>query len=284
MSGPPGVTAMQAASDDTAPALALEAAMDAIISDACLRPSRNAFFRAARAVATVDAPSGLHIAHNWREITKTFMLSTIVGLGEIARAELSARDPAFNALGVLQTGVRVIADDLDNAAPAFAARAPGVIDGVHYLWWQASILQRIAARCPADVLLHCHASPPTVALTGFMRDVATSPLGAAVQLRVVETIARDIAIAFRRVFSRLEIGGEKLFAGRDDLAWIDTHIQAEVIHARDVCDGETGMASLAVSEPERQRLLALTRHYAHLWNEVLEDFAAVLIDAHETAR
>ena len=80
------------------------------------------------------------------------------------------------------------------------------------------------------------------------------------------------------------IDGEKLFTGRDDLAWIDTHIRAEVIHARDVRDGETGMASLAVSEPEQQRLLALTRHYAHLWNEVLEDFAAALIDAHETAR
>jgi len=278
---------MQAARDDAMAPLALEeldAAMDVIISDACLRPDSNAFFRSARAVASVDAQAGLHIAHNWREITRTFMLSTIVGLGEIARAELAVHEPAHNALGVLQTGVRVIADDLDNAAPAFAARAPKGIDGIHYLWWEASVLKPIADRSPADLRLHCHISAATRALTDVMRLSATSPLGTAVQLRVVETIARDIAIAFRRVFSRLEIDGERLFPGRDDLAWIDTHIQAEVVHARDVRNDETGMASLATSGDQQQELLALTRRYADLWNDALRDFATALTGSCETAR
>lgn len=257
---------------------ALDIAIGQIILDAGLGIRSNAFFQSARTVTAIDACSALYIAFNWRQITKTFMFSTIAGLGEIARAQLATEEPAPNALGVLQTGIRVIADDLDNAAPIFAAKAPSGIDGIHYRWWQTTILQPIVARAPGQVSAACRISCATESLANFMRDEAIAPIGAAVQLRIVEAIARDIAIAFRRIFSRLEIDGEKLFPGREDLAWIDTHIKAEVGHASDVCRIDSGMAWLAVTSGQQQELLATSRRYASLWNDVLKDFANALIN------
>ena len=118
--------------------------------------------------------------------------------------------------------------------------------------------------------------PSIVALQETMHRLSRSALGTAVQLRVVEAIALDIVIAFKRVYSRLVIGGTKMFPASEQLAWMNSHIQAEVAHHSDVSNHDSGMTSLADTAAKQKEMLCLTAEYAWMWNAALEDFAAPL--------
>ncbi len=147
------------------------------------------------------------------------MFTTLSGLGVTARALSAQNAPSHDVLGAFQTIFRVIGDDLDNFAPEFGAVAPKGVPGMHYIWWEDSIIARLSAELDEESRLTATEMPDGVAqLLSNMHRLAYSPLGAAVQLRVVETIALDIAVAFRRVYGKLSSAGRPLFPNPGDLA------------------------------------------------------------------
>ncbi|GHH72910.1 hypothetical protein GCM10017673_28570 [Streptosporangium violaceochromogenes] len=219
--------------------------------------------------------AALEIARQWQAMTKSFMFTTISSLGVMARRFTAQEAPDHEVLGAFQTAYRVIGDDLDNFAPEFSAVSPRGVAGIHYVWWRDSIVAPLEAVIPGAGR---EARPPdgVAGLLRNMDDLAGSPLGAAVQLRVVETIALDIAVAFRRVFSKVCVDGRKVFPSPESLAWIDSHIKAETGHAESVSDHETGTTVMAESEEERAELLRLATEYARNWALALDVFAAAL--------
>ncbi len=100
-------------------------------------------------------------------------------------------------------------------------------------------------------------------------------MGVAVQLRVVETIAIDIALAFQSIFSKVKKDGQYVFDDKDRL-WISTHIQAETIHNQQVSNEIYGMARVATTAEEQAEMLMLTRRYAKAWYQALNDFDTFL--------
>lgn len=96
------------------------------------------------------------------------------------------------------------------------------------------------------------------------------------QLRVVEAIALDIAVGFRRLYSKVDVPGTRLFDGHDDLAWVDSHIKAETMHAAQVSDEDTGMTRLVADRERAEEFLTEVREYAAHWSRALETFAAAL--------
>lgn len=250
-----------------------EATINQILADAGLRS--HPFFAPPPAAGALDPEVAWEIARAWGEITKTFMFTTIASLGTLA-AEMAAEPaPAAHRLTALQTGFRVIGDDLTNLNPIFGKSAPDGVAGIHYLWWAGTILQPLAGALPVPPPADVRPLPPGVqGLLDNMNRLARSPIGAAVQLRVVEDIAFDIATAFRAVFSQVAANGTPLF-GDGDLAWVDAHIEAEVVHRANVSDHETGMTTIAATPTEQQQLLATTTEYATNWARALDDLAAV---------
>ncbi len=251
-----------------------EASVDRILDQAGLRP--HPFFTMAPDAVADDAGTAWEIARAWHEITKAFMFTTIASLGTLA-AELAAEPaPSSRRLTALQTGFRVIGDDLTNLNPIFGKVAPDGVGGIHYLWWADTILGRLADAIPEQKAAQSGSLPPGVqGLLDNMGRLARSPIGAAVQLRVVEDIALDIATAFRHLFGQVRANGSALFADAGDLAWVDAHIEAEVVHRANVSDHETGMTTIAATAAEQQELLTATAEYAANWARALDDLAAV---------
>ncbi|NGO68760.1 DUF6202 family protein [Streptomyces boncukensis] len=255
----------------------LEQRVESVILEAQLRRPENRFFAQARLVEDVPHGAALDIALQWREMTKEFMFSTISSIGVMARGFSRADTPQRDTLAVLQTAYRVIGDDLDNYAREFSAVAPSGADGVHYLWWEDSIVIPLATRLGRSPRVSPAALPTAVqGLLKEMHALSDSPLGAAVQLRVVESIALDIAVAFRRIYSKVYVDGAKLYPHTADLAWIDAHIRAETGHAQSVSDSEAGMTGVAVTQEEQAEFLRLTAPYAAHWRRALDSFADTL--------
>ncbi len=219
----------------------------------------------------------LRIAHYWRELTKTFMFTTIAGLGNMAKEAAEDSAPPSNDLSVIQTLFRVIGDDLNNEMHIFRAAAPPGVDGIHYVWWENTVLRPIANRLGRGYYPSMPALPTSVQnLRENMHRLSDSALGTAVQLRVVEAIALDLVIAFKRIFSRVVIDGQKMFPTNDTLAWMNAHIQAEVAHNKEVSDHDTGMSIIADTDGKQAEMLTLAAEYVTNWNAALNDFAAVL--------
>ncbi|ALC29386.1 MULTISPECIES: DUF6202 family protein [Streptomyces] len=253
---------------------ALDELVDREIEEAGLGRADNRFFAFARGFETEDFRGPLAVAHQWRAMTKAFMFTTLSGLGASARVIHAQENPSLDVLAAFQTVFRVIGDDLDNLAPVFGAVAPKGPSGAHYVWWEDSVIAPVerhvdaadreeAARLPEGVRL----------LIENMERFALEPLGAAVQLRVVETIALDIAVAFRRVYGKLQADGSPLFPDAADLAWIDSHIKAETMHAAQVSDEETGMTTIVTTEEEARTFAEMTTEYSASWAKALNDFA-----------
>lgn len=268
-------TAAAAAPFSAADRDALDARVEKQLDAALLRRADNPFFGAARAVGSVAPEAGLAVALWWRAMTKGFMLSTLSGLGVMARRFLSGPEPDREVLGAFQTVYQVIGDDLDNAAPEFRAVAPRGPAGIHYVWWDDTIVAPLAAHVDREAQRAAGEPPrPVRELLAHMERMADEPLGAAVQLRVVETIALDIAVGFRRMYGKVLVdGGEKLFTTTGQLAWIDAHIKAETVHAAQVSDDETGMTHLVRSAEEAEEFARLVGPYAEHWSRALASFA-----------
>lgn len=246
-----------------------------LIAEAGLTRPGNRFLARARAIDGVAPDAALAVARQWREMTRAFMFTTIAGLGLMARDFEAADDPGREVLGAFRTAFTVIGDDLANLAPEFAGTAPAGVSGIHYLWWADSIvtpLEEVAGDVPPRM-------PAAVAeLVAEMRRMSGERLGAAVQLRVVEAIALDIAVAFRRMYAKVLVDGRQVFPTPASLAWIDAHIRAETGHAASVSDGETGMTAVAATEAERAEFLRLATGYAEAWARALDEFAGQLTE------
>jgi hypothetical protein len=254
--------------------LGLESQLDDIIRRAGLRRPENEFFGSAHAVEVVNPVAALSIARQWQSVTKAFMFTTIAGLGAIARELNAQEEPDRSFLGAFQTAYRVIGDDLCNLAPVFSTVSPQGAHGIHYLWWADSITVPLAALAPESPPGGGDGLPEGVTrLMENMTRLADDPLGPAVQLRVVESIALDIAVAFRRIYSKVLIDGQKVFPTAQSLSWIDSHIKAETGHAASVCDDEAGMTALIGSTHDRTRLAAMVEQYALNWSHALHEFS-----------
>ncbi|MFB7918669.1 DUF6202 family protein [Streptomyces sp. NPDC056061] len=249
----------------------LDERVTAVVRAAGLVRPANRFFAAAGAVDAVAVADALAVARQWEVMTKTFMFTTISGLGTAARHFASQEAPGREALAAFQTAYRVIGDDLDNLADGFSAVAPLGAAGIHYLWWADSIVGPLAEAAGEGVTRELPAG--VAKLLRAMESLADHRLGAAVQLRVVEATALDIAVAFRRMYGKVRVDGQKLFAASDALVWIDAHIKAETIHAKSVSDEETGMTALVESEEDAEELMLLATDYAAHWAGALDDFA-----------
>uniref|UniRef100_UPI00406D529D Putative molybdopterin oxidoreductase n=1 Tax=Streptomyces asoensis TaxID=249586 RepID=UPI00406D529D len=259
----------------------LDARVGKEIDAARLRRADNAFFGEARKAESVTPEAALAIAHRWRAMTKAFMFTTLSGLGVMARRFQGQDAPDHELLAAFQTVYQVIGDDLDNAAPAFREVAPRGPAGIHYVWWEDTVLKPVAAHVAEEDRQSAAVLPRAVTgLLDSMDRLATHPLGAAVQLRVVEDIALDIAVGFRRLYAKVEVPGTTLFAGRDDLAWVDSHIKAETMHAAQVSDEDTGMTRLVADREQAEEFLTAVREYAAHWSAALETYAQALRDGH----
>jgi uncharacterized protein DUF6202 len=255
----------------------LDRRIAALIRDAKLTKDTNGFFIKARSTRAVSPVQAVYIAHNWREITKAFMFSTISGLGAMAEQAYRAETPDQGLLRTIQTVHGVIGDDLSNYMPVFKKVAPKGVEGIHYIWWHDSVIQPILECCGQDGL---PARPVTslnaLRLIAGMEQLSRTTIGTAVQLRVVEAIALEIAVAFRRVFARVVVDGRKVFPKRDDLAWMNAHIKAEVVHNQQVSDHDTGMTAFAVTVTQQEEMLRQTADYVDRWSRALSDFEYAL--------
>jgi hypothetical protein len=244
------------------------------IEGASLTRDCNSFFMGALHLKMMEPAAALRIAHAWREITKTFMFTSIAGLGLMAREAAAQEHPPEALLTTMQTIFGVIGDDFANLMPAFQKVAPTGPAGMHYAWWESDIVS------PLMAVTGTTKNPPLGAgsrrLTEQMRRLADEPLGAAIQLRVVEAIALDLTVAFKRVMTKVTVDGKRLFARRAQLAWMNSHIEAEVAHHKAVSNDDTGTSAIADTEAKRARMLQLTREYVANWSLVLEEFAAHL--------
>ena len=90
---------------------------------------------------------------------------------------------------------------------------------------------------------------------------------------IVEAIALDITVAFKRIFSKVQVQGERLFSKPAQFAWMDSHIEAEVEHHKAVSHDDTGTTAIADTAAQQARMFNLTQTYAHHWNVALNEFA-----------
>ena len=245
-----------------------------VIERASLLREDNAFFTGARKVQHIDPLPALRIAHGWREITKSFMFTSVAGLGGMARQADLEDYPSIDVLEAMQTIFTVIGDDFSNIMPVFQKVAPAGAGGMHYAWWETDIINPLKASLGAPLNDTADLLPPGAKkLIANMRALIDEPLGAAVQLRVVEAIALDITVAFKRVFTKVTVNGERLLSKTAQFAWMDSHIEAEVAHHKAVSDHDTGTTGIADTDEKRAAMLRLTEQYATNWNAALIEFA-----------
>jgi hypothetical protein len=237
-----------------------------------LAKENNNFFVTANTYHNVSLQAAFTIAANWREITKTFLFTVIEGIGLLASQLLKENDPSNDKLAALQTAYAVISDDLNNANSVFNKVAPQGVAGIHYKWWQNSILAKLrSAVADQTVTL----APSTHTLLDKMQQLARDPIGAAVQLRIVEAIAHDIAVALFDVCNKVIHNGQPFFQ-EVDMLWLTSHIQAECVHNAQVSDELSGMTMLAQTPEEQQLMLLKIDEYCHVWTATLNGFVDFL--------
>ena len=248
----------------------VEARANSAIEAAKLRRRDHPFLLAAQNVEAISPADALAMCYQFQTMTRMFMFTTISGLGVIARGLARGTHSDRDELAMFQTAYCVIGDDLANLAPEFGDVAPAGAAGVHYLWWQDSIRDPIAACLTEEERDHAAVVPPELdELLDNMDRLAVHPLGPAVQLRVVEAIAKDVAVALRRVLVKVTIDGRPLFS-RADMTWLDAHIRAETMHAKQVSDEDSGMSLVVKSEAEGELFVEMVAEYATNWSRSLD--------------
>lgn len=237
-----------------------------MIDDAKLNRRNNDFFTLANKIEYVSLSAATKIAYNWRAFTRHFMFTVLTGIGVLADNIRQYSNTSDVLLSVLQTSVNIISDDLNNIDATFTNIAPKGPEGIHYRWWEESILYPLLSICRDNILPNNNTlNPETEKLLRNMSKLSNNYLGSSVQLRVVEAIAMDIALAFRSIFPKLEVNGAKVFKNRDELSWIYTHIKAEVIHHQQVTDHQSGVTQIAISPHEQQEFIILTKELIDSW-------------------
>jgi hypothetical protein len=256
---------------------ALEESVTQVIAAAGLCRPDNRFFADAQAAEAVVPLEALRIALWWQAMTRAFMFTTIAGIGTMASRLATGQEPDREVLGALQTAYKVIGDDMANFAADFSAVCPNGAAGVHYVWWEDTIVAPLVQELGQEAVQAAGKPGDGVAaLIANMQRLAAVPLGAGVQLRVVEAIALDIAVAFRRVYGKVTLGGTRPYREPGALDWVDSHIRAETSHAKSVSNDETGMTAMAATQEERDEFLRLAVEYSANWARALNDFDEAL--------
>jgi hypothetical protein len=243
-----------------------------IITDEKLDDANNVFFLNSRNCKNISLNSAVHIAYNWREITKTFLFTCIKGLNSLVDSITQKQNINDDSLQVLQTAVAIICDDLNNACSIFKKVAPKGPAGIHYRWWEDTILLPLMKLETEKPKL----SYSTQQLLNKMQELSNIPMGVAVQLRVVEAIAIHIAKAFLQVFEKVIHNNELIFKSNDEMLWITTHIAAEALHDQQVCDEVSGMVKIVQTKEDEQQMFTVTQDYCAAWSAALNDFARFL--------
>jgi hypothetical protein len=248
------------------------------IDKALLRRADNPFFGAARGIGSVSPEAALAVGYRFRAMSKGFMLSTVAGLGVLARRFMAEEAPAHDLLGAFQAVYRAIGDDLDNVAPVFRAVAPGGPAGIHYVWWEKTVIAPLAAHVDPDRRRVLARLPVEVTdLLANMDRLAGAPLGAAVQLRVVQAIALDVAVGLRRMLPKVAVPRGAPFGSSDKLAWVDSHIRASTGHATQVGADDTAVTTLVTSRAAAEEFVVQIGEYAGNWSLSLASFADCLL-------
>lgn len=251
----------------------IENLIDSMLHNKQLTRETNGFFKLSKAQKYISLTGAVQIVFNWREITREFLFTVLTGIGVFSEELRKVNAPSHHLIHVLQTEVAVISDDLNNIFPTLQEVAPKGPDGVHYIWWENSIANVIYDLANKKNILKANKLSSRVQkLLHCMVKLSKNKLGAAVQLRVVEAIAQDIVLSYRALFSNMEVDGIKVFPDLKDLAWVNAHIRAEVIHHRQVKDAQGGVSYIADNFEEQQELLSLTEEYIDAWAGALEDF------------
>jgi hypothetical protein len=242
-----------------------------------LTSEKNIFFVSAGKKEFFSIDSAYIIALKWREITKNFLFTTIKGIGVMAEKINEQKNPDLKIITTLQTAVSIIADDLYSANVVFGQSNNNFdANKAHYKWWETSILNPIESLVCQEKIVEKIKPDNTEELIKKMKQFSDIPIGAAIQLRIVENIASDICIAFKNIFSQVEHNGNKVYKSDKELSWILSHIKAELIHQKKV---ETDFCeALYEIDPNisKDMILNLTRDYCHYWNKALSDFAYYL--------
>lgn len=258
----------------------LDAKITDMIESAGLTQQTNGYFQKAREVKLTSLKPALEIAYNWRAFTKQFVFTVLAGLGTLADDVKEQAQPTDSVLQVLQTGFAIIADDLMNTCPVLSEVAPKGPDGVHYRWWQDTVLKPLEELAATEgVTTDLKLVPQTNKLLAIMSRFGKEKFGAAVQLRIVEAIAYDIVLAFRIMYSNLVINDQAVFPHRDNLSWMNAHVKAEVIHHRQATDEESGLVRIANTVQEQQLLIDMTQEYIEGWVGFLASFEHFLLTA-----
>lgn len=259
------------------------AQLDSIIShmlfEKKLTRETNGFFRLSKSKRNISLDGASKIAFNWAEITREFLYTVISGIGLFSESLRLKVSPELDLVSVLQKVMSVISDDLSNAVTELQNYAPQGAEGAHYIWWENSIAKPIyAAAKIKNVKIVNTPSTNVKKLLDCMLKLSKNKFGAAIQLRIVEAIAQEIALSYRALFTELSIDGALLFPTEPDLAWINSHIKAEVIHHRLVKDTDGGMSQIARTFEEQQEYLDLTAEYIEAWEGAMHDFRDFVLD------
>src|ERR1700722_16963295 len=123
----------------------VEARANSAIDDAKLRKHDHPFLVAAQNAEGISLADALAMCYQFQTMTRMFMFTTISGLGVIARGLARGTQSDRDELAMFQTAYCVIGDALANLAPEFGDVAPAGPAGIHYLWWQDSFREPIAA-------------------------------------------------------------------------------------------------------------------------------------------
>ena len=256
----------------------IDSEIDTLLQIGNLTRYTNPFFTAARSQAEISISDAILMSVNWREITKEFLFSVISSIGLMSKYVSKFDNPPYQLLGVLQNSMGIISDDLSNVFDSLHGTAPDGPNGAHYKWWEITIHEKLI-KAAQENHLACDTSlmPGVINLLNTMQELSAHRLGAAVQLRVVEAIALEIAISFRAILSPLKINDKFIFPKNDDLAWINAHIKAEVEHHKSVKSSLFGMANAAITPDEQQIFLDLTKKYIKAWYTALLEFSSLIL-------
>jgi hypothetical protein len=229
--------------------------------------SSNPFFQK-EFLKKIDLYSATNIAFNWSKITRTFLFTSIIGLGSFAKKIIGDNEPSEKLLSALQTYFSIISDDLNNTNIIFNHTAPLAYKGIHFKWWDDSILSPLKI---IDPEITFQISNSTQKLIDKMNQLSNYHLGIALQLRVVEAIALDICRSFYMIFNEIRFKDRKIF-NETDLAWITTHLRAEEYHHHQARDTISGIICNETSISDQKYFLGEAQEYIKLWSNVLIDF------------
>ncbi len=250
--------------------------MTSLIEQHRLTEIKNPFFIRANQMPPLSVDVGLQIAFHWRDITKRYMQTLLISLGKLAD-NVSQLDLPFDyVICALQTGITVISDDFTHTFAALNKKEQPGPDGTHYVWWETNILSPlIRASHQKSLSPDITVAPKIQLLLESMNKLAKNPLGFAIQLRVVESIALDMVLLLLTLFSKIEVQGKKIFKSSDMLSWITAHIEDEGFEEQHT-PYENQEAMNIVRAADQKDLFRLAEMYVNRWREAIDELYGFL--------